>query len=64
MIKSISINELLDFHNQLPEKANACESFFLTQNGTALYYAIPIDQVLMDLESRIAVALCSPLKPQ
>ncbi|MEJ2445974.1 MAG: UPF0175 family protein [Exilibacterium sp.] len=32
------------------------ESFFLTKNGATLYYAIPVDQVLMDHGSRLAIA--------
>lgn len=57
MIGSIGIRELRDLSSQLPEKAAAGESFFLTKNGAALYYAIPVDQVLMEQGSRLAIAL-------
>ncbi|MEJ2419917.1 MAG: UPF0175 family protein [Exilibacterium sp.] len=56
MIGSIGIRELRDLSSQLPEKAAAGESFFLTKNGATLYYAIPVDQVLMDHGSRLAIA--------
>ena len=56
MIGSIGIRELRDLSSQLSEKAAAGESFFLTKNGAALYYAIPVDQTLMDQGSRLAVA--------
>ncbi len=57
MIGSIGIRELRDLSSQLSEKAAAGESFFLTKNGAALYYAIPVDQALMDQGSLVAVAL-------
>ena len=57
MIGSIGIRELRDLSSQLSEKAAAGESFFLTKNGAALYYAIPVDQALMDQGSRLAIAL-------
>ncbi len=57
MIGSIGIRELRDLSSQLSKKAAAGESFFLTKNGTALYYAIPVDQALMDQGSRLATAL-------
>ena len=57
MIGSIGIRELRDLSSQLSDKAAAGESFFLTKNGAALYYAIPVDRTLMDQGSRLAVAL-------
>ena len=57
MIGSIGIRELRDLSSQLQEKAKAGESFFLTKNGTVLYYAIPVDRALMDQGSRLAIAL-------
>ncbi|MEE8060083.1 MAG: UPF0175 family protein [Pseudomonadales bacterium] len=57
MIGSIGIRELRDLSSQLSEKAAAGDSFFLTKNGAALYYAIPVDQTLMDQGSRFAAAL-------
>ena len=57
MIGSIGIRELRDLSSQLAEKAAAGESFFLTKNGATLYYAIPVNQVLMEQGVQLAVAL-------
>ena len=57
MIGSIGIRELRDLSSQLSDKAKAGESFFLTKNGAALYYAIPVDQVLMEQGALLATAI-------